>query len=58
MIRRLLQLLALAGMIASAVWLWLEPGPEPVVTLIATVGTFLAAIAGDSGLQSWSILGL
>jgi hypothetical protein len=44
-------------MIASAVWLWLEPGPEPVVTLIATVGTFLAAIAGDSGLQSWEYFG-
>ncbi len=57
MIRRLLQFVALASMVASAVWLWLEPGPEPVVTLIASIGTLLGAIAGDPALQSWGCFG-
>jgi hypothetical protein len=54
MIRRVLQAVSFAGLIASCAWLWLEPGPEPVVTLLASVGTFIGTLA-HSEVGFWAL---
>jgi len=53
MIKRAIQALSFAGLIASGAWLWIEPGPEPLVALITSIGAFLGTLA-SGGASGWS----
>jgi hypothetical protein len=56
-IKRLIQIVAVAGVIASGFWLRLAGGLEPLVTLISSIGTFLVTLGHERSSQGSFRLG-